>query len=105
MKFNQTLEFKLIVVITPLITLVALVMGLIAFNISTKNVTKSLDDYMYSTTESATGKIKGKMEKQLRLLSGVAELDVFQDPATTLFDKCVTLRQVAAVSDEYENIA
>ncbi len=105
MNFFKTLQFKLTAVISLLILILTLALGTIVFMISSRTVTASVYDYMNAASDSASGKIKGETEKQFRMLNALAEIEYIRDPSVSVLDKCLFLRDLVPVSEEYENIS
>ncbi len=105
MKFYKTLKFKLTLTIASLILVACLVLGTVSYIVASNNITKTTYELMNSVTDSATGKIKGEVEKHIHMLEGVAEMDQLKDPNISMREKCQQLTRIAKISSDYENIA
>lgn len=106
MKVNvHSLKFRLIAMVFVIVVVSNVSLALIARSLSTDTVTATVHQLMEAVTDSAAGKVKGEIEKTVRMTDAVATIDFVRDPSVSLLEKCERLRALAKVSDDYENVS
>ena len=103
-KFFQSLQFRLIAIVTLIFLASNIVIVTVAMRLSTKSTNDSVDALLNAVAESASAKIKAQEEKNFRMLNALALSDFLKDENLPLREKCAQLTKIAKVSDEYENI-
>ncbi|MCR4823431.1 MAG: HAMP domain-containing protein [Treponema sp.] len=103
-KYVQSLEFRLISIVLGIFLFSNVIIVSTVMKLNTSSTTKTVNQLLDAVTDSAAGKIKGETEKQFRMLSSVARMDLLSDDNIPLIEKCQQLTRIAKVSSEYENI-
>ena len=103
-KFFQSLQFRLIAIVTLIFLASNIVIVTVAMRLSTKSTNDSVDALLNAVAKSASEKIKAQEEKNFRMLNALALSDFLKDESLPLREKCAQLTKIAKVSDEYENI-
>ncbi len=103
-KFFQSLQFRLIAIVTLIFLASNIVIVTVAMRLSTKSTNDSVDALLNAVAKSASEKIKAQEEKNFRMLNALALSDFLKDENLPLREKCAQLTKIAKVSDEYENI-
>ncbi|MCR5724378.1 MAG: HAMP domain-containing protein [Treponema sp.] len=106
MRINlHSLQFRLIAMVLAIVVVSNVALTVIADNLSSATVTETVHQLMDAVTDSAASKIQGEIEKHVRLVETVSAIDFVRDPAVPLAEKCVRLRALSKISDDYENVA
>ncbi|MBQ4379556.1 MAG: HAMP domain-containing protein [Treponema sp.] len=106
MKINfHSLQFRLMAMVIAIAAISNITLAIVAKNLSTTTITNTVHQLMESVTDSAAGKVKGEVEKTIRMTDAVAAIDFVRDPDVPLLEKCERLRALAKVSEDYENVS
>ena len=87
-KFLQSLQFRLIVIVLTIFIVSNIILVSVSLNISTSTNEATVSELLNAVTDSAAGKIKGETEKQFRMITALAEMDVLKDESVPLIEKC-----------------
>ncbi|MBR1535937.1 MAG: methyl-accepting chemotaxis protein, partial [Treponema sp.] len=106
MKINlHSLQLKLMVMVIAIVAVSNIALAIVADRLSTATVTETVHQLMEAVTDSAAGKVRGEVEKTIRMTDAVAALDFVRDSNVSLLEKCERLRALAKVSEDYENVS
>ncbi len=101
-----SITVKLLIMFLAVIILANILLGTVAFKLSSKGMTQSVYNQLSSVASDLANQIAGINEKQFTALHFLAELDIIKDENATLEEKTKQLGGIAsAMGGYYSNIA
>jgi methyl-accepting chemotaxis protein len=101
-----SLTAKMLVMVLTVVLVTSLVIGIITYRISSKNLNTSVYNHLSAVTDGVVSKIADINEKQLTAIRFLAQLDAVRDEGIPLEEKSRLFAGiVAALGGRYENIA
>lgn len=100
-----SLTAKMLIMVLSVVLVANLVIGFIAYQISSRNLTKSVNNHLSAVSDDVVDKIVAINEKQLTAVRFLAELDFMKDENASLEEKCSHFAGiVASLGGKYENV-
>ena len=88
MKFYQSLQFRFTIVTTIIMLFSTITLSSISTKFASSTISKTTYDLMNAITDSAAGKIKGEVEKNILVLHSLAETNFLKNNSIPLKEKC-----------------
>ena len=101
-----SITVKLLIMFLAVIILANLLLGTVAFKLSSKGMTESVYNHLASVASDLANQIDGINQKQFTALHFLAELDIIKDENATLQEKAKQLEGIApSLGGYYSNVA
>ena len=106
MRFSfHSLQFRLMAMVIAIAVVSNVALTVVADNLSSSTVTDTVHQLLQTVADSAAEKVRGEVEKTIRMTDAVAAIDFVRDSNVPLLEKCERLRAIAKVSEDYENVS